>query len=61
MGRRRWLQVGAAILLIAGAVFTLQGLRVLPSAVMYGKPEWIVIGAAMVVGAAAALWRLRGT
>jgi hypothetical protein len=51
----------AILLILAGAVFALQGLRVLPSAVMYGKPEWVVIGAAMVVlGGMIVLWaRLR--
>ena len=43
------LYVVAGILILAGGVFFLQGMRVLPSQVMYGKPEWIVIGAGMVV------------
>jgi hypothetical protein len=52
---------GAAILILSGAIFFLQGLRVLPSAVMYGKPEWVVIGAIMVVAGVAlsAFVRLR--
>ena len=46
----RWiLNIIALVLVLAGAVFALQGLRVLPSAVMYGKAEWVVIGAAMVI------------
>ena len=46
----RWiLNIIALVLVLAGAVFALQGLRVLPSAVMYGKPEWVVIGVAMAV------------
>jgi len=49
-------QVIAALVLIAGAVFLLQGLRVLPSAVMYGKPEWIAIGGVMVVVSLAILF-----
>ena len=44
--------VVSAILILAGSVFFLQGMRLLPSQVMYGKPEWIVIGAGMVVGGA---------
>ncbi len=47
------LYVVAGILILAGGVFFLQGMRILPSQVMYGKPEWIVIGAGMVVVGAA--------
>jgi uncharacterized membrane protein len=43
------LYVIAAILILAGGVFFLQGNRLLPSQVMYGKTEWVVIGAVMVV------------
>lgn len=43
------LYVVAAILILAGGVFFLQGIRILPSPLMYGKTEWIVIGAIMVV------------
>ncbi|MBI3741937.1 MAG: hypothetical protein HY257_09310 [Chloroflexi bacterium] len=38
----------AWILIGAGGIFFLQGLRVLPSPLMYGKIEWVVIGGAMV-------------
>lgn len=44
--RRRGVALVAVVVLIAGAVFALQSLRVLPSALMYGKPEWTVIGLA---------------
>ncbi|MDE3087981.1 MAG: hypothetical protein KGJ80_01175 [Chloroflexota bacterium] len=56
------LNVVSVILILAGGVFFLQGIRILPSAVMYGKTEWVVIGAGMVgVGAALALFvNLRG-
>jgi hypothetical protein len=37
------------IISLSGAVFALQGLRFLPSAVMYGKPEWVVIGGIMIL------------
>lgn len=47
----------AVVGLLAGAVFALQGLRFLPSRLMYGRPEWVVIGTALViVSAAALLW-----
>ena len=45
----------AVVVILSGAVFALQGLSLLPSRVMYGKPEWIVIGVAMVMGGIAAL------
>ncbi len=48
MPRRIW-QLGALITFAAGCVFALQGLRLLPSPLMYGKPEWVVIGAVMVL------------
>jgi hypothetical protein len=43
----------AGVVFLAGSVFLLQGLRFLPSRLMYGKPEWVVIGAIMVVAGAA--------
>lgn len=48
----------AVLTLIGGVVFALQGLRLLPSAVMYGRPEWVVIGAAAVLGSLGVLWLL---
>jgi hypothetical protein len=46
----KWfLCVVGVILVLGGGVFSLQGMSVLPSRVMYGKPEWVLIGAAMVV------------
>lgn len=52
--------VVAALVALAGAVFLLQGLRFLPSALMYGKPEWVIIGGIMVASSVVAitwLWR----
>ena len=40
------------VLFLAGSVFLLQGLRFLPSRVMYGRPEWVVIGAIMIIAGA---------
>lgn len=53
----------SVVMMLIGAIFALQGLRVLPSAVMYGKPEWVVIGAVLLLGGAAliAFTRVRGT
>ncbi|MEA2684002.1 MAG: hypothetical protein QOK05_2330 [Chloroflexota bacterium] len=46
----RWFLVVPAILLVlVGAIFALQGAGLLPSAVMHGKPEWLVIGIAMIL------------
>lgn len=39
----------SVLLVLAGGVFFLQGMRVLPSPLMYGKVEWVVIGGIMVV------------
>jgi hypothetical protein len=51
------MNVVSAILILAGGVFFLQGMRVLPSRLMYGQPEWVVIGAVMVIlGAALAVF-----
>jgi len=43
----------SVLIMLAGAVFAAQGLRLLPSQVMYGRPEWIVIGGLMVLAGAA--------
>lgn len=52
--------VAAAVVILAGTVFALQGLRFLPSALMYGKPEWVVIGVAMdLIGIVGLLWLRR--
>ena len=40
--------IPAALLVLIGGVFALQGAGLLPSAVMHGKPEWLVIGIVMV-------------
>lgn len=53
--RARILALISALGLIAGAVFALQGLRFLPSRLMYGRPEWVVIGTALVIVSTAAL------
>ena len=49
----RWLlTIVAIVLILPGGIFFLQGMKVLPSQVMYGKTEWIVIGGAMVLAGA---------
>jgi hypothetical protein len=44
----RWpLLVVAALLVLLGGTFALQGAGVLPGQVMHGKPEWLLIGSLM--------------
>jgi hypothetical protein len=43
----------ATLIILSGALFALQGLSLLPSRVMYGRPEWVIIGAVMVVAGVA--------
>ena len=44
------------LVILAGGTFALQGLNILPgSSAMNGRPEWVVIGAAMVVAGVALL------
>ncbi|HEV1997634.1 MAG TPA: hypothetical protein VGR61_05845 [Candidatus Dormibacteraeota bacterium] len=43
------LLIPAVLLILIGGVFALQGAGFLPSAVMHGKPEWLVIGLVMVI------------
>lgn len=53
----RWIPyIVSVILILAGGVFFLQGMSLLPSRVMYGKPEWVVIGAGMVIAGAAIIF-----
>ncbi len=54
------LYVVSAVLILPGALFFLQGMSLVPSRIMYGKAEWVVIGGGMVlVGAALALFANR--
>jgi hypothetical protein len=55
------LYIVSAILLLPGALFFLQGMSLVPSRIMFGKQEWVVIGGVMVIlGAALAIFaRLR--
>lgn len=46
----------AALLALAGSVFALQGVGVLPGSVMTGDPKWAVIGTLMLMLAALLLW-----
>jgi hypothetical protein len=46
---------------LAGAVWTLQGVGILPGSFMSSNPTWVVIGlVTAVVGAGLAVWSRRG-
>jgi hypothetical protein len=50
----------AVILSLAGAVFFLQGINILPGSFMTGDPQWAVIGALLVIaGAGLFFWAAR--
>jgi hypothetical protein len=52
--------VFAVILVLAGGVFFLQGINILPGSFMKGNPQWVINGAIlMVVGIGLALWARR--
>lgn len=46
-----------ALLVLVGAVWTLQGANVLPGSFMTGSQFWLVVGLVCVVAGAALLWR----
>ena len=48
----------AILLILAGSVFALQGLNLLPGTVMRGSPEWLIIGALMAATGAVLLVRI---
>jgi LPXTG-motif cell wall-anchored protein len=51
-----------ALAMLAGAVFFLQGINVLPGSYMTGDPKWAWIGGALVVGGALLVgWSRRRT
>lgn len=49
------------LIFLAGAVWFLQGVNVLPGSYMTGDPRWAINGAvAMLIGIALAFWGIRG-
>ena len=54
-------RVVAVLMLLAGGTFFFQGVGVLPGSFMTGRPEWAVIGAALVVAAVALMVWAAGT
>jgi len=53
------LNIAAACLILAGGVWFLQGINILPGSFMTGDPKWAVIGGICVVAGVAALFVAR--
>jgi hypothetical protein len=54
------LNVFGVMLILAGGVFFLQGINILPGSFMTGDPQWAVIGGIMIVaGTGLILWSNR--
>jgi hypothetical protein len=52
-----FLNVFAVMLILAGGVFCLQGINILPGSFMSGNPQWVINGAIlMIVGIGLTLW-----
>ena len=51
------LVVLGALLVLVGAVWTLQGIGVLGGSVMSGKPLWAVVGPLVAIAGAVLAWR----
>lgn len=55
-----FLNVFAVMLILAGGVFFLQGINILPGSFMRGNPQWVINGAILIlVGIALMLWARR--
>lgn len=53
----KWLGYAlAALMVLTGVVWLLQGVGLLPGSFMTGQPEWAVAGAISIVVGAAVLW-----
>ncbi len=50
------LNIIGGLLVLAGLVWFLQGINLLPGSFMTGQPEWAVYGAIAVVGGTGFLW-----
>jgi hypothetical protein len=57
---KTFLNIIGILLILAGGMFFLQGIDVLPGSYMTGDPRWAVIGGAMIViGAGLIFWANR--
>jgi hypothetical protein len=50
------LKVFAVLLMIAGVIWALQGLNILPGTFMRGDPQWVINGAIIAVVGAGLFW-----
>jgi len=50
------LMIFSILLILAGGVFTLQGLSILPGTFMRGNPQWVINGAVTALVGAGLLW-----
>ena len=57
---KTFLNIVGVTLILAGSVFFLQGINILPGSFMTGDPQWAVIGGVMIVaGTGLILWSNR--
>ena len=57
---KTFLNIVGVMLILAGGVFFLQGINILPGSFMTGEPQWAVIGGIMIVaGTGLMLWSNR--
>jgi len=55
--RMKWIfSISAVLIFLAGLVFFLQGINVLPGSYMTGDPQWAINGGVMIVIALALLF-----
>jgi len=52
------LKVFAVLLMLAGGVWFLQGINILPGSYMSGNPQWVINGAIAVLVGAGLFWFL---
>ena len=50
------LMIFSILLILAGGVFTLQGLSILPGTFMRGNPQWVINGIITVLVGAGLFW-----
>jgi hypothetical protein len=53
---KRWANGAAALAVVVGAVWILQGANVLGGSFMSGQSEWLYIGVALVIAGIGGLW-----
>jgi hypothetical protein len=54
---RAWTRIASILMILTGAIWLAQGMRLLPSQVMYGSPFWGTLGGILLLaGLALAYW-----